>query len=107
MDRQIELARLGEASRNKHWEVTNTNLSYGPHRTRILESTKGHLAGTSEVNTLGSDPPTFLTSLLLLITQTNLRKPEKRHEIKPALVQPPAAKMRSAITSGAQMVSAR
>ena len=65
MDGQKELARLGEASRDKHWEVTNTTLSYEPHRTKILEPTKGHLAGTSEAKTLGSDPPAFLTSLPL------------------------------------------
>lgn len=65
VDGRKELGRLGEASRDKHWEVTNTTLSYGPHRTKILEPTKGHLAGTSEAKTLGSDPPASLTSLPL------------------------------------------
>lgn len=80
MDRQKEQARLEEACRDKHWEDTNTTLPYGPHRTRILESTKGHLAGTSEAKTLRSDPPASLTLFFWNFVAHHQDKPEETRE---------------------------
>lgn len=80
MDRQKELARLEEACRDKHWEDTNTTLPYGPHRTRILEFTKGHLAGTSEAKTLRSDPPASLTLFFWNFVAHHQDKPEETRE---------------------------